>query len=236
MAAWSPSICSGPHTCPQLSFAIRLKRVESPYFAGNLPPCLPGSSCMKLAERRPRRRAGQHAGTAGPGQDAARLASQPFLRTISLGKFPGRVRGPAPPLVSQAPLPCPAPQAILRAGRPDCEGCWPRTGRDWATSRAGGTFAPGGGQRAALMLRFWKRRSSKARPGSRRGTSGLWDRAACSAGRPDVSWHDRAACRGVDALLFSGPAGEARPGREIREAKAKAVCRLWPVRVRCLGC
>jgi hypothetical protein len=56
------------------------------------------------------------------------LASQPSLRTISRGKFPGRVRGLAPPLVSQALSPCPAPQAILRAGRPDCEGLWSRTG------------------------------------------------------------------------------------------------------------
>ena len=47
----------------------------------------------------------------------------------------------------------PEPQAILRAGRPDCEGPWPRTGRDWTTSRARGTFAPGGRQTAALILR-----------------------------------------------------------------------------------
>ena len=38
----------------------------------------------------------------------------------------------------------------------------------------------------------------------------------------------------MDVLLFFGPGGEARPEREIREAKAKAVCRLCPVRVRCL--
>jgi len=49
-----------------------------------------------------------------------------------------------------------------------------------------------------------------------------------------VSWQDRAACRGIDALLFFGPDHEARPEREIREAKAKAVCTLCPVRVQCL--
>jgi WhiB family transcriptional regulator, redox-sensing transcriptional regulator len=50
-----------------------------------------------------------------------------------------------------------------------------------------------------------------------------------------VSWQDRAACRGTDALLFFGPDGEARPEREIREAKAKAVCASCPVRAQCLN-
>jgi WhiB family transcriptional regulator, redox-sensing transcriptional regulator len=49
-----------------------------------------------------------------------------------------------------------------------------------------------------------------------------------------MSWLDRAACRGMDAPLFFGPGGEARPEREIREAKAKAVCQRCPVRVQCL--
>jgi len=49
-----------------------------------------------------------------------------------------------------------------------------------------------------------------------------------------VSWQDRAACRGMDALLFFAPDHEARPEREIREAKARAVCTLCPVRVQCL--
>jgi WhiB family transcriptional regulator, redox-sensing transcriptional regulator len=49
-----------------------------------------------------------------------------------------------------------------------------------------------------------------------------------------VSWQDRAACRGMDVLLFFGPGNEPRPEREIREAKAKAVCQLCPVRVQCL--
>ena len=49
-----------------------------------------------------------------------------------------------------------------------------------------------------------------------------------------MSWQDGAACRGMDTLLFFGPDHEARPEREIREAKAKAVCTLCPVRVQCL--
>ena len=49
-----------------------------------------------------------------------------------------------------------------------------------------------------------------------------------------MSWLDRAACRGMDVLLFFGPDGEPRPEREIREAKAKAVCQLCPVRAQCL--
>ena len=49
-----------------------------------------------------------------------------------------------------------------------------------------------------------------------------------------MSWQDGAACRGMDALLFFGPDHEAQPEREIREAKAKEVCTLCPVRVQCL--
>ena len=73
------------------------------------------------------------------------------------------------------------------------------------------------------------------------GAPGLapWDvratgpgRLQCREGR--MSWQDRAACRGMDAPLFFGPDNEPRPEREIREAKAKAVCQLCPVRVQCL--
>ena len=49
-----------------------------------------------------------------------------------------------------------------------------------------------------------------------------------------MSWLDRAACQGMDAPLFFGPDQEARPEREIREAKAKAVCKLCPVLMPCL--
>ncbi len=48
------------------------------------------------------------------------------------------------------------------------------------------------------------------------------------------SWQDRAACTGMDRRLFFGPDDEPRPDREIREAKAKAVCKRCPVRVQCL--
>ena len=49
-----------------------------------------------------------------------------------------------------------------------------------------------------------------------------------------MSWQDRAACRGRDVLLFFGPDGERRPEREIREAKAEAVCASCPVQAQCL--
>jgi WhiB family transcriptional regulator, redox-sensing transcriptional regulator len=53
-------------------------------------------------------------------------------------------------------------------------------------------------------------------------------------GGPGVNWQDRAACRGMDVLLFFGPDHERRSEREIREAKAKAICQLCPVRTQCL--
>jgi len=111
------------------------------------------------------------------------LASQPSLRTISRGKFPGRVRGPAPPLVSQALTHCPAPLAIFRAGRSNCEGLWPphRAGPDNVTG--------------TRDLRPW--RQANRRPDSQvleaqkqQGARRLaprdvrpQDRAACIAGR-----------------------------------------------------
>jgi len=49
-----------------------------------------------------------------------------------------------------------------------------------------------------------------------------------------MSWLDRAACRGMNAPLFFGPDDETRSAREIREARAKAVCQLCPVREQCL--
>ncbi len=47
-------------------------------------------------------------------------------------------------------------------------------------------------------------------------------------------WQDRAACRGIDSLLFFAPDGELRREREIREAKAKEVCASCPVQAQCL--
>jgi WhiB family transcriptional regulator, redox-sensing transcriptional regulator len=49
-----------------------------------------------------------------------------------------------------------------------------------------------------------------------------------------MSWQDRAACVGTDTQLFFGPDGERGQEREIREAKAKAICALCPVRAQCL--
>jgi WhiB family redox-sensing transcriptional regulator len=51
---------------------------------------------------------------------------------------------------------------------------------------------------------------------------------------PSWGWQDGAACRGEDLLLFFGPDGERQPERELREAKAKAVCMRCPVRGECL--
>jgi WhiB family transcriptional regulator, redox-sensing transcriptional regulator len=50
-----------------------------------------------------------------------------------------------------------------------------------------------------------------------------------------MSWQDRAACRGANAQLFFGPDGERWEDREVREAKAKAICARCPVREQCLG-
>ncbi len=49
-----------------------------------------------------------------------------------------------------------------------------------------------------------------------------------------MSWQARAVCAGMHAQLFFAPDGERPQEREIREAKAKAVCALCPVRAQCL--
>jgi WhiB family redox-sensing transcriptional regulator len=49
-----------------------------------------------------------------------------------------------------------------------------------------------------------------------------------------LAWMNRAACRGEDLVLFFGPDGERQPERDIREAKAKAICDRCPVRDQCL--
>jgi WhiB family redox-sensing transcriptional regulator len=38
----------------------------------------------------------------------------------------------------------------------------------------------------------------------------------------------------MDGMLFFGSDDEARPEREVRKAKAEAVCKVCPVRVQCL--
>ena len=49
-----------------------------------------------------------------------------------------------------------------------------------------------------------------------------------------MSWQDRAACVGAETRLFFAPDGEGWLDRESREAAAKAVCMLCPVRAQCL--
>jgi WhiB family transcriptional regulator, redox-sensing transcriptional regulator len=49
-----------------------------------------------------------------------------------------------------------------------------------------------------------------------------------------MSWQDRAACAGLDVQLFFAQDSKRSQEREIREAKAKAICALCPVRAQCL--
>jgi WhiB family redox-sensing transcriptional regulator len=49
------------------------------------------------------------------------------------------------------------------------------------------------------------------------------------------SWQFRAACRGEDSTLFFAPNYfEQRGEKDAREAKAKAICTIFPVRIDCL--
>jgi WhiB family transcriptional regulator, redox-sensing transcriptional regulator len=43
------------------------------------------------------------------------------------------------------------------------------------------------------------------------------------------SWRLRAACRTVDSAVFFSPDGERGPARQVREARAKAICAGCPV-------
>jgi WhiB family transcriptional regulator, redox-sensing transcriptional regulator len=49
------------------------------------------------------------------------------------------------------------------------------------------------------------------------------------------SWRLRAACREVDSAGFFSPDGERGPAREVREARAKAICARCPVIRECAG-
>ena len=49
-----------------------------------------------------------------------------------------------------------------------------------------------------------------------------------------MSWHDRTACGEMDPRLFFVPDDEPGAERAAREAEAKAVCVLCPVRLECL--
>lgn len=51
----------------------------------------------------------------------------------------------------------------------------------------------------------------------------------------DMSWTERAACRGEDTNLFFGVEGEQPHERDIRERKATAVCAVCPVDGDCLA-
>jgi WhiB family transcriptional regulator, redox-sensing transcriptional regulator len=46
-------------------------------------------------------------------------------------------------------------------------------------------------------------------------------------------WMREGACRGADMSLFFGPDFEKQAERDVREAEAKAVCAICPVRWRC---
>ena len=48
-------------------------------------------------------------------------------------------------------------------------------------------------------------------------------------------WRLRAACREVDSAVFFSPDGERGPAREVREARAKAICARCPVIRECAG-
>lgn len=52
--------------------------------------------------------------------------------------------------------------------------------------------------------------------------------------RPDLAWHDHAACNGDDLHLFYDHEGETRHARDFREALARQLCGWCPVRDDCL--
>lgn len=51
--------------------------------------------------------------------------------------------------------------------------------------------------------------------------------------KPDWNWQNSAACREQDLLLFFGRDGERQPERDVREARAKAICGGCRVRTQC---
>lgn len=50
-----------------------------------------------------------------------------------------------------------------------------------------------------------------------------------------VDWQDRAACNGLPLALFFGSEREQPPAREVREERARRVCRRCPVLADCLA-
>ncbi|HJY69369.1 MAG TPA: WhiB family transcriptional regulator [Streptosporangiaceae bacterium] len=78
--------------------------------------------------------------------------------------------------------------------------------------------------RSSLRSSPWWPADRRVRPGAADGqTGGL----GCEL-------LDGAACAGMDAQLFFGPDGERPQEREMREAKATAVCTRCQVRAQCL--
>jgi WhiB family redox-sensing transcriptional regulator len=56
-----------------------------------------------------------------------------------------------------------------------------------------------------------------------------------SAQQVDEAWQAKAACRGPQASLFFPPSHfERKDDKELREARAKAICATCPVRRSCL--
>lgn len=56
-----------------------------------------------------------------------------------------------------------------------------------------------------------------------------------SAQRIEEAWQTRAACRGPHAVVFYPPSTfERKKDRQLREARAKDICRTCPVKVECL--
>lgn len=51
--------------------------------------------------------------------------------------------------------------------------------------------------------------------------------------RPDLSWHDRAACRGQSVDLFFGRDNERGADKERREKRAREICADCPVKREC---
>ena len=62
----------------------------------------------------------------------------------------------------------------------------------------------------------------------------VWQEPVVNPGvGPLWSWRLRAACRHVDSAIFFSPDGERGPARQVREARAKAVCARCPVIQEC---
>jgi WhiB family redox-sensing transcriptional regulator len=52
---------------------------------------------------------------------------------------------------------------------------------------------------------------------------------------PDISWHEQAACAGLDTNMFYYANLERGPAKMLRIQMAKAVCNTCPVKTKCLA-